>query len=75
MTYKFKQFKTEITDPTIEVVSVTDNIANKQCTVEILLTTDSARFGVSLDGFTYSESWEDSDIVAWVNDKLTTFSV
>lgn len=75
MTYKFEQFKTEITNPTISVVSVTDNINNKQCSVEILLTTDSSKFGVRLDGFTYSETWNDSDIISWVNDKLTTFSV
>jgi len=73
MTLKFEQFKTEITDPTIEVVNVTDNLQEKTCSVSILLSTDSAKFGISLSGFTYSDTWEDADIENWVSLELEKY--
>lgn len=75
MIYKFPQFKTEITDPTITVVSVTDNIMQKQCAVEILLTTSTCKFGVSLSGFAYAETWNDTDIENWVAIELENYKV
>lgn len=66
MTYKFEQFNVEIVNPTIEVLSVSDNIKQKTCAVSIQLTTDSAKFGVDLNGFTYLDTWEDADIENWV---------
>lgn len=75
MKYKFEQFKIEITNPQIEVISVSDSIQDKACSVDILLTTDSSRFGVSLQGFTYLDSWEDADIIAWVDSELLNFVV
>ena len=74
-TYKFEQFKVEITNPTTEVKLVNDNIIDKVCSVEILLTTDTAKFGVQLDGFTYAETWEDADVLNWVNDELKKYEV
>ena len=75
MTYKFEQFNTEITNPQVEVISVSDNIQEKTCSVDILLTTDSAKFGFNLSGFTYSDSWEDADIIAWVDTELIKYEV
>ena len=66
MTYKFEQFNVEIVNPTIEVLSVSDDIKQKTCTISIQLTTNSAKFGVDLNGFTYLETWEDNDIENWV---------
>ena len=74
-TYKFEQFKVEITNPTTEVKLVNDNIIDKVCSVEILLTTDSAKFGVQLDGFTYAETWEDADVLNWVSEELKKYEV
>ena len=74
-TYKFEQFKVEITNPTTEVKLVNDNIIDKVCSVEILLTTDSAKFGVQLDGFTYAETWEDVDVLNWVTEELKKYEV
>ena len=74
-TYKFEQFKVEITNPTTQVKLVNDNITDKVCSVEILLTTDSAKFGVQLDGFTYAETWEDADVLNWVNEELKKYEV
>lgn len=75
MIYKFEQFKTEITNPQVEVISVSDSIQEKACNVSILLTTDSAKFGLELSGFTYVDSWEDADIIAWVDSELLNFVV
>ena len=75
MTYKFEQFKTEITDPTIEVVNVTDNLQAKTCSVDILLSTNTAKFGISLNGFVYSDTWEDKDINNWVSLELKKFEI
>jgi uncharacterized protein YlxP (DUF503 family) len=75
MKYKFPQFKAEITDPQIAVQSVTDNLKEKTCSVDILLTTETAKFGVNLSGFTYSDTWEDADIYAWVQVELEKFAV
>ena len=72
MKYKFEQFKIEIINPTWEVQSVTDNY-NNTCSVNIILSTESAKFGVSLDGFTYIDTWEDSDIFSWVEQKLKEY--
>lgn len=73
MTYIFEQFKTEITDPTINVVSVNDNLATKECSIEIVLSTENAKFGVTLNGFTYVETWEDKDIQEWVIEELNKY--
>ena len=74
-TYKFEQFKVKITNPTTEVKLVNDNIIEKICSVEILLTTDNAKFGVQLDGFTYADTWEDADVLNWVNEELKKYEV
>lgn len=73
MTYIFEQFKTEITDPTINVVAVNDSITSKTCNIEIVLSTESAKFGVVLSGFSYTSTWEDKDVLAWVNVELENY--
>jgi hypothetical protein len=67
-TYKFEQFNVEITNPTVEVVNVADAINQKTCSVDVVLSTDTATFGVNLQGFTYAETWTDEEIILWVND-------
>lgn len=66
-TYKFPQFNVEITNPAVTVTNVTDSINEKTCSVDVLLETDSASFGVNFQGFIYSNTWNDQDIIAWVN--------
>lgn len=74
MIYVFDQFKTQITDPTVRITKVLDNIAEKTCSVDVLLSVDAASFSVTLDGFTYADTWEDSDIDAWVNNELKKYA-
>lgn len=75
MTYKFEQFNVEIINPTVEVINVIDNINTKTCNVDVLLTTDNAEFGVTLNGFTYLETWDDADVVNWVGIELQNYVV
>ena len=75
MTYKFEQFNVEIINPTVEVINVIDNINTKTCNVDVLLTTDNAEFGVTLDGFTYLETWDDADVINWVGVELQKYLV
>lgn len=75
MTYKFEQFNVEIINPTVEVINVIDNINTKTCNVDVLLTTDNAKFGVTLDGFTYLETWDDADVINWVGVELQKYAV
>lgn len=74
MIYSFDQFKTKITDPIVRITKVVDNLAEKTCSVDVVLSVDSASFSVTLDGFTYSDTWEDSDIDAWVNNELKKYA-
>lgn len=76
MIYRFEQFKTEIIDPTVKIQSVNDSIENKTCSVEIVLTDAvGSTFGMSLTGFSYSETWEDVDVIEWVNNELKKYKI
>ena len=66
-TYKFPQFNVEIIDPTVTVTRVTDNIIDKICSADVLLTTTSTVFGVTFYGYAYVDDWNDQDIIDWVN--------
>ena len=75
MTYKFENWNIEIVDPLKQVVNVIDNIENKTCNVDLLLTTDTAQFGVTLNGFTYLETWTDQEVRDWVTIELQKYEV
>lgn len=75
MTYKFPQFNVTITDPTIEVLNVTDSINIQTCSVNILLSVDLAQFGVTLNGFTYVTDWSDEEVEIWTMVELSKYAV
>jgi hypothetical protein len=77
MTYKFEQFKTEIVNPIIEVNlnTIQDKAISRLLSVDILLTTDSAKFGVTATDMPYNETWEDSEVQGMVNNWLIQFEV
>jgi hypothetical protein len=75
MTYKFDQFNVEIVNPTIQVLNVIDTIALRTCNVEVLLSTDTANFGVSLLGFTYVTDWNDEEVELWTLTELSKYEV
>jgi hypothetical protein len=67
-TYKFPQFNVEITNPTVTVTTVTDNILERVCSASVILSTPSTNFGVEFSGYTYTTDWNDQEIIDWVNE-------
>ena len=76
-TYKFEQFKIEIVNPTItiDLNTIQDKAIDKLLSVDILLTTDSATFGVNANDMPYEYSWDDDDISTMVNKWIEQFEV
>lgn len=74
-TYKFPQFNVEIINPNIEVVIIHDTIAQKTCSVDVVLSTETAIFGVTLDGFTYVSDWNDSEVESWTMVELQKYEI
>lgn len=77
MTYKFEQFKVEIVNPTISINlnTISDKAIDKLLSVDVLLTTDTAQFGVRSEDMPYLESWDDADVPDMVNIWLAQFAV
>jgi hypothetical protein len=75
MKYKFPQFNVEIVDPTItiDLNTIGDKAVDKLLSVDVLLSTDTAQFGVIAQDMPYVETWEDSDIPAMVDNWLIQF--
>jgi hypothetical protein len=77
MTYKFTQFKVEIVNPTIAINlnTISDKAIDKLLSVDVLLTTDTATFGVRAEDMPYTITWEDVDVPDMVNIWLVQFEV
>jgi hypothetical protein len=77
MTYKFPQFQVEITDPAISINlnTISDKAIDKLLGVDVLLTTTSAQFGVRAVDMPYTDTWDDADIPAMVNNWLAQYAV
>ena len=75
MTYKFPQFNVEIVNPRIEVLVIHDTIAKRTCSVDVLLTTETANFGITLAGFTYVNDWNDEEVELWTLTELSKYEV
>ena len=77
MTYKFPQFKVEISNPTIFVNlnTIQDKAIDKLLSVDVVLTTDSATFGVTANDMPYTDTWEDNDVEGMVFIWLKQFEI
>ena len=77
MTYKFPQFKVEISNPIISVDldTIQDKAISKLLSVSLTLATDSATFGVIAEDMPYLDTWEDDDVQGMVMNWLTQFEV
>ena len=75
MKYKFPQFNVEIVDPTItiDLNTIGDKAVDKLLSVDVLLSTDTASFGVIAQDMPYVDTWEDSDIPAMVDKWIIQF--
>jgi len=77
MTYKFPQFNIEIVNPTIEINlnTISDKALDQLLGVDVLLTTDTASFGVRAEDMPYVGTWEDEDVEGMVNNWLVQFEI
>jgi len=75
MKYKFPQFNVTIDNPVIEIEmnSISDRAIDKLLSVDVLLTTDTASFGVRAEDMPYVDTWEDSDVQGMVENWLTQY--
>jgi len=77
MKYKFPQFQVEIEDPTIEINmnTIGDKAVDKLLSVDVILSTPTAKFGVRAEDMPYTPTWEDSDLQGMVENWLQQFEV
>ena len=77
MTYKFPQFQVQIVNPTIAINlnTISDAAIDKLLGVFVVLTTDSAEFGVRAENMPYTDTWDDADIPGMVNIWLDQYAV
>jgi hypothetical protein len=77
MTYLFPQFKVEISNPTIFVNlnTIQDKAIDKLLSVDVVLNTDSATFGVTAIDMPYTDTWEDDDVKGMVLNWLKQFEI
>jgi hypothetical protein len=70
MTIKLENFSATIDVDSIEITSVNDNLKTKTASVDILI---NSKYGTTLQGFTYTTTWEDKDVLAWANVELEKY--
>jgi hypothetical protein len=75
MTYKFPQFNVEIIYPVIIMTMVHDNVIDHTCDVDLELTSDGAKFGITLVGFKYVSDWSDDEVRIWAFIELQKYEV
>jgi hypothetical protein len=77
MTYKFPQFKVEIENPKIFVNlnSIQDKAIDQLLSVDVVLTTDTAKFGVNANDMPYTDTWEDKEVEGMVAKWLKQFEI
>jgi len=73
--YKFPQFNVEIVDPIIIMITIHDNVLDHTCSVDMELTSDGAKFGINLPGFTYDTDWNDDEVRIWAFTELQKYEV
>ena len=76
-TYKFSQFNVTITDPEIDILmnTISDKAVDKLLSVDIVLTTTTAQFGVRMEDMPYNPTWDDSEVPGMVNNKLQEYII
>jgi len=72
MTIKLDNFSATIDIASVEITSVKDNVIAKTASVDLVL---NGKYGTTLQGFTYSTSWEDSEVLAWAKNELNKYVI
>ena len=72
MTIKLNNFSATIEIESVEITSVIDNVKSKTASVDLLL---NGKYGTTLNGFTYTTTWEDSEVLEWANKELIKYVI
>lgn len=72
MTIKLENFSATIDVESVEITSVTDNVKAKTASVNLVI---NNKYGTTLQGFTYSTTWEDSEVLQWANKELNKYVI
>ena len=77
MKYKLEPFIEPLENPTIEVdlKAIRDNAIDKLLSIDVILTVNGLKFGITAENMPYVDSWEDSDLIELVNEWLKQFEV
>lgn len=76
-TYKFPQFNVEILNPAlyIDMNTISDKAIDQLLSVNIVLSTSTATFGVRMEDMPYVDTWNDSDVPDMVDVALQAYEV
>lgn len=72
MKIKLENFSATIDIESVEIASVNDNVKDKTASVDLVL---NGKYGTTLKGFTYTTTWEDSEVLAWANNELNKYAI
>ena len=72
MIVKLENFSATIEIESVEITSVNDNVKSKTASVDLVL---NGKYGTTLNGFTYSTTWEDSEVLEWANNELNKYVI
>lgn len=72
MTIKLNNFSASIDIQSVEITSVNDNVKTKTASVDLVL---NGKYGTTLQGFTYTTTWEDKDVLEWANNELNKYVI
>ena len=72
MIIKLENFSATIDIQSVEIINVNDNVKSKLASVDLLL---NGKYGTTLNGFDYSTSWEDSEVLEWANKELIKYQI
>lgn len=72
MKIKLENFSATIEIQSVEITSVNDNVKSKTASVDILL---NGKYGTTLNGFEYTTTWEDSEVLEWANKELIKYQI
>ena len=72
MTIKLDNFSATIDVESVEITSVNDNVKAKIASVELVI---NEKYGTTLQGFSYTTSWEDSEVLAWATNELNKYEI
>jgi hypothetical protein len=75
MKYKFPQFQVEVKNPTVEIDmnTIGDKAIDKLLSVDVVLSTPTAKFGVRAEDMPYDPTWEDASIPDMVAEWLKQY--